>query len=223
LRSRSPFPEIEMPITLVLADDHPIILDALEEIFRREPDFQVLGRCLGGKATLEGVRKYNPDVLILDLRMPDMDGLAVFREMQKEKLPTRVVILTAADDEDQVLEAIRCGVSGMVLKDMAPQLLVQCVRKVYAGEQWIEKRFVNLALERLLRRQAAAQKVAGLLTLREVEIVIMVSNGLRNKEIADRLFIAEGTVKVHLHSIYEKLKLDSRLKLACYARDEGLI
>ncbi len=212
-----------MPITLVLANDHPIFLDGLEDIFRREPDFQVLARCLEGQAALRAVRQLKPDVLILDLRMPKMDGLGVLREMQKEKLPTRVVVLTSALDEDEMLEAIRLGVQGVVLKEMVARLLVQCIRKVAAGEQWLEKRSVGLALEKLLKRQAAAHEMAGLLTPREIEIVRMVSDGLRNKEIADRLYISEGTAKVHLHNIYEKLKVKSRLQLARCARDKGLV
>ncbi len=134
-----------------------------------------------------------------------------------------MVVLTAALDEDQALEAIRLGVSGVVLKEMAPRLLVQCVHKVHAGEQWLEKRSVSLALEKLLKRQAAGRQIAELLTPREIEIVRLVSDGLRNKEIADRLYISEGTIKVHLHSIYEKLKVKSRLQLACYAREKGLV
>ena len=212
-----------MPITLVLADDHPIFLSGLEDLFRPEPDFQVLARCLEGQAALGAVRQLKPDVLILDLRMPKMDGLGVLREMQKEKLSTRVVVLTAAPDEDEVLEAIRLGVYGVVLKEMAPRLLVQCIRKVAAGEQWLEKRSVSLALEKLLKRETATRQIAKVLTPREIEIVRMVADGLRNREIADRLYINEGTVKVHLHNIYEKLKVDSRLQLARYARDKGLV
>ena len=211
-----------MPITLIIANDHPIFLDGLEDIFRREPDFQVLARCLEGQAALRAVRQLKPDVLILDLRMPKMDGLGVLREMQEEKLPTRVVVLTAALDEDEVLEAIRLGVQGVVLKEMAARLVVQCVRKVHAGEQWLEKRSVSLALERLLKREAATREIAGLLTSREIEIVRMVADGLRNREIADRLYINEGTVKAHLHNIYEKLKVNSRLQLTRYARDKGV-
>lgn len=213
-----------MPITLVLANDHPIFLDGLDDIFRREPDFQVLARCLEGQAALRAVGQLKPDVLILDLRMPKMDGLAVLREMQKEKLPTRVVVLTAALDEDEVLEAIRLGVQGVVLKEMAARLLVQCVRKVHAGEQWLEKRSVSLALERLLKREAATRQIARILTPREIEIVRMVAaDGLRNKAIAGRLYVSEGTIKVHLHSIYEKIKVNSRLELTRYARDKGLV
>ena len=212
-----------MPITLVLSDDHSIFLDGLKDIFRQEPDFQVLAHCLEGEAVLRAVRQLKPDVLILDLHMPKMDGLAVLREMQKEKLPTRVVILTAALDEDEVLEAIRLGVQGVVLKEMPARLLVQCVRKVHAGEKWLETHSVRLALERLLKHETATRQIAKILTPREIEIVRMVSDGLRNKLIAERLYVSEGTIKVHLHSIYEKLKVSSRLELACYARDKELV
>lgn len=212
-----------MPITLVLADDHPLVLDGLEQLFRQEQDFQVLARCVNGEETLQAVRRYQPDVLILDIRMPGKDGLAVLQEMNKEKLPTRVVILTAALDEDDVLEAIRLGVRGVVLKEMAPQLLVRCTRKVHAGEQWLEKRSVALALEKMLRREAGTRQLAKVLTPREIEIVRMVAAGLRNKEIAEKLFISEGTVKIHLHNIYEKLSVKSRLELVRYAQDKGLV
>jgi DNA-binding NarL/FixJ family response regulator len=211
-----------MPITLVLADDHPIFLNGLEDIFRSEPDFKVVARCAEGQAALRAVRQLKPDILILDLRMPKMDGLGVLREMQKEKLSTRVVVLTAAPDENELLEAIRLGVHGVVLKEMAPRLLIQCIRKVTAGEQWLEKRSVSLALERLLKREAAARQIAKILTPREIEIVRMVAEGLRNKVIAERLYLSEGTIKVHLHNIYEKVRVNSRLELARYARDQGL-
>ena len=111
----------------------------------------------------------------------------------------------------------------MVLKEMAPHLLVQCVRKVHAGEQWLEKRSVSLALETLLRREAASREVAKVVTARELEIVRMVASGLRNKEIAERLFISEGTIKMHLHNIYGKLGVDGRLQLARYAKEKGLV
>jgi len=212
-----------MPISLVLADDHPIILDGLEMLFRAEQDFQVLARCVNGEETIQAVRQHRPDILILDIRMPGKDGLAVLREMKKDSLPTRAVLLTVGLDEDDLLEAIRLGVRGVVLKEMAPQMLVQCVRKVHAGEQWLEKRSVGRALEKMLLREAGERQVAGVLTPRELEIVRMVASGLRNKEIADSLSISEGTVKIHLHHIYEKLHLASRLELALYAQERGLV
>jgi DNA-binding NarL/FixJ family response regulator len=212
-----------MPIRLVLADDHPLILNGLENLFRTERDFEVIARCTNGIETMQAVRKHRPDVLILDIRMPGKDGLDVAREVQKEKLPTRIVLLTAVLDEGELLEGIRLGVQGIVLKEMAPKLLVQCIRKVHAGEQWIELRSPKQALEKMLRREAGGRELAAILTPREIDIVRMVATGLRNKEIADKLHISEGTVKVHLHNIYEKLHVDSRLALLRYAQEKGLV
>lgn len=212
-----------MPITLVLADDHPLILDGMESLFRLEKDFKIVARCLDGATALQAVRTYEPDILVLDIRMPVKDGLSVLREMKKEKLRARVVLLTAVLYEDELAEAVRLGVRGLVLKELAPKLLVQCVRKVHAGELWLEKRSVTSALEKLLHREAGRQEVAQILTPREVEIVQQVVAGLRNKEIAKRLFISEGTVKMHLHRVYQKLGVDSRLKLTRYAQEKGLI
>jgi DNA-binding NarL/FixJ family response regulator len=212
-----------MPIRLVLADDHPLVLNGLENLFRTEEDFQVLARCINGVEALNAVREHRPDVLVLDIRMPVKDGLEVAREIRKENLPTRVVLLTAVLEERELLEAVRLGVQGVVLKEMAPQMLLRCIRKVHAGEQWIELRSAKQALEKMLRREAGAREVSAKLTPQEMTIVRMVAGGLRNKEIADKLHISEGTVKVHLHNIFEKLQMDSRLALLRYAQDKGLV
>jgi DNA-binding NarL/FixJ family response regulator len=212
-----------MSIRLVLADDHPLILNGLENLFRTEKEFEVLACCIDGIETLQAVRKHQPDVLILDIRMPKKDGLDVAREIQKEKLPTRVVLLTAELDEGEFLEAIRLGVKGIVLKEMAPQMLLKCIRKVHAGEQWMEMRSAKQALEKMLRQEAGVREVAAILTTQEMTIVKMIAGGLRNKEIADKLHISEGTVKTHLHNIYEKLNIDSRLALLRYAQEKGLV
>lgn len=212
-----------MPIRLVLADDHPLILDGLENLFHLEKDFQVVARCMNGIETMQAMHRHRPDVLILDICMPGKDGLEVAREMRKEELPTRVVLLTAALDEEELLAAVRAGVQGIVLKEMAPKFLVQCIRKVHAGGQWIERLSIRQALEKMLRREAGAREIAALLTHREIDIVRMVAQGLHNKEIADKLFISEGTVKTHLHNIYEKLNLDSRLALLRYAQEKVLV
>jgi len=212
-----------MPISVVLADDHPLVLDALENVFRSQQDIVVRARCSDGAEALHMVREQQPDVLILDMRMPGMDGLAVIRSLKKEKLPTRVVLLTAALDEEEVMEAIRLGVKGVVLKEMAPRLLVQCVRTVHAGGDWLEMRSIRLALDKLLRREAGAREVARLLTSREIEVIRMVARGHRNKEIAVGLHVSEGTIKTHLHNVYEKLKVDGRVPLTLYAQGRGLV
>jgi DNA-binding NarL/FixJ family response regulator len=211
-----------VPITLILADDHPIVLEGLIQLFRLESDCEVVARCTSGEETLAAVRRHRPDILVLDVRMPGKDGLAVLRELAGDGLPTRVVLLTAALDEEGVVEALRLGAWGLVLKEMAPETLVQCVRAVGTGERWLDNRSVVRALEKVAQREADAGRVAALVTPRELEIVRMVATGLRNKEIAARLSISEGTVKLHLHHIYEKLQLDGRLALLVYAREHGL-
>jgi DNA-binding NarL/FixJ family response regulator len=212
-----------MTIRLVLADDHPLILDGLEQLFRVTPDFELVERCVSGDEALRAVERHGPDVLVLDIRMPGMNGLEVVREIRARRFTTKVVILTAALEEAELLGAMRLGVGGVVLKEMAPRLLVQCIRKVHAGERWVENRSMREALERMLHREAGAQEAAALLTPREIELVRMVAQGLRNREIGDQLNITEGTVKAHLHNVYKKLKVENRVDVRRYAEEKGLI
>jgi DNA-binding NarL/FixJ family response regulator len=211
-----------MIIRLVLADDHPIILEGLEQLFRREKDFEVLATATNGEDALAAVRQHRPDVLVLDIRMPKADGLWVLKQVHIEKLPTRVVLLTATLDEDEVLDAMQSGVSGLVLKEAAAVNLVDTVRRVQRGERALEPVLVSRALDRLAQREEA-KKIVEVLSRRETEIVKMVASGLRNKEIANKLSIGEGTVKTHLHTIYEKLGVHGRVELAMYALERGII
>jgi DNA-binding NarL/FixJ family response regulator len=214
---------MKMSISLVLADDHPIVLDGLENLFRQEPDLRVLARCGSAEETLQAVRQHRPDVLLLDLQMPGLGGLALLRQMKNENLPTRVVLLAATLEEDQLLDLIRLGVPGVVLKEMAPHMFVQCIRKVHAGGQWLERKYFRRAMEKLLRREAGTREAGGILTPREIEVVRMVTGELSNKQIAEKLFISEGTVKCHLHHVFEKLRVSNRDELTSYAQTRGLI
>jgi len=155
--------------------------------------------------------------------MPGMSPRDLLRAIAQAKLSTAMAIYTAGIDKSEMLEAVRLGVRGVVLKEMPPRLLVECVRAVHAGNYWLEKNVTAQALETVLRQQAGARRVGDLLTDREIEITRAVATGIRNKAIADRLNISEGTVKVHLHNIYQKLELDGRHALANYARDHGLV
>jgi DNA-binding NarL/FixJ family response regulator len=210
-------------IRLILADDHPIVLDGLVQLFRVEPDFQVVARCRDGEEALREVRAHRPDVLVLDVRMPRLDGLEVLRTVRREELATRVVLLTAAVEEEQLVEALRLGVGGVVLKEMAPHLLLEAVREVHGGGSWLDKGSVSRIVTKLLHQDEGRKEVAQLLTPRELEIVRMVARGLRNRAIAEQLLISEGTVKIHLHNIYQKLAVDGRLELAVYAQAKGLV
>jgi DNA-binding NarL/FixJ family response regulator len=209
-------------IRIVLADDHRIILEGLEQLFRREKDFEVIGTATNGEDALAAVRTKKPDVLVLDINMPKGNGLWVLKNVHTEKLKTRVVLLTATLDDDEVLEAMQSGVSGLVLKEAAAVNLVDTVRRVQRGERALEPMLVTRALERLSQREDA-KKIVEVLSKRETEIVKMVAAGLRNKEIATKLTIGEGTVKTHLHTIYEKLGVHGRVELAMYALERGII
>jgi two-component system, NarL family, nitrate/nitrite response regulator NarL len=210
-------------IRIVLADDHPIVLDGLEQLFKLEPEFEVVSRTSTAEGAVRAVDEHRPDVLVLDLAMPGNDGLWALGQLAPLGLPTRIVLLTAHVDEAKLLEAVRLGVSGVVLKEMAPRLLVECVRKVHAGEKWLEKQSVARAMDRMLRRESEVERLSRLLTPRELEIVRLVNEGLRNREIAERVSITEGTVKIHLHHIYEKLDVTGRAQLILYASRHGLV
>ena len=212
-----------MTARLVVADDHPLILDGLERLFAGQEGFEIQARCSNGREALAAVRRWHPDVLLLNLHMPGMDGIAVIRTLSKEALPTRVVILTGTLDEREALECLRLGVAGIVLKDMAPSLVLQCVQKVAAGDVWVEKRSFSRVMEHLLRREAGAQRVAGRLSARELQVVRLCAQGATNAEIASRLSLTEGTVKSHLHRTYGKLGVQGRADLTRFAHENGLV
>ena len=210
-------------VTLVLGDEHPIVLDGLEHLFRLAKNFEILARCTTGEDTLRAVRQHRPDILVFDIHIHLENGLSVLKELTNSKLPTRCVIFTAALKDDEILEAIRLGISGMVLKDMPPKLLIECIRKVRAGKKWFERDSSARAMEKLAERERTARLAYEVLSSRQMQILRMVAAGLHNKDIGKKLFISEGTVQVHLHNIYKKLDLKSRLTLALYARERGIV
>jgi len=212
-----------MPIRLILADDHPIVLHGLEQLFESHPDFQVVACCNDGDSTLAAVRAHPADVLLLDLRMPGRTGLDVMRTMAAEQLPCKTVLLTAALTDADAVEAVRLGARGVVLKESEPDTLLESVRRVHMGEQWLDQDSMSRAFDRVVQRETASRDAIRLLTPREIEIVRMIAQGLRNRAIAERLSISEGTVKIHLHNIYEKLNVDGRLALVLFAQEKGLV
>jgi DNA-binding NarL/FixJ family response regulator len=211
-----------MPIRLTLVDDHPVVLQGLQRLFETQPDFDVVACCGGGDEALESMRTKPPDVVVLDLRMPGCCGLEVLRAMAAEKIGCRTVLLTAAMTDEDVVAAVRLGADGIVMKESQLEALVDTVRRVASGEQAIEQDVVARAFDRVLRREAAVREVGETLTPREIELVKMVAQGLRNRAIAERLAISEGTVKIHLHNVYEKLGVDGRLELVLWARKQGI-
>ena len=212
-----------MPIRLAIADDHAIVLHGLRRLFDGEPEFEVVECCADGTEALAVVRAGLVDVLVLDIRMRGMSGIDVLRAMSTERLKCPVVLLTAALSDANAVEGLRLGARGIVLKESSPDSLLECIRRVSRGEQWIDTETMSRAINAIARREAAGGDPAKSLTARELEIVRMIAQGLRNKAIAERMSISEGTVKIHLHNIYEKLGLDGRLELMLHAQKQGLV
>lgn len=210
------------PTRIILVDDHRIVLDGLAQLLGMEKDFEIVLRCTDGEEALAAVNRARPDVLVADVSMPGLTGLEILARLHEQGSPTRVVLLTAQMSDPQVVQAVRLGVGGIVLKEAASRTLVQCVRTVASGGRCLDQQVVHGALESMLRREAGIARVNKTLTRRELELVQMVATGLRNKQIAEKLAIAEGTVKMHLHSIYEKLGVTGRVELSNWARDNDV-
>ena len=208
---------------IVLADPQPIVLDALARLFLDQPDFVVAARSATSVETLAAVRKHRPHVLVIDPFLPDVTGLAVLHRLRRDHPTIRAVLFVTTLSDDETIEALRLDVRGMVLKEQPPRQLVQCVRRVRAGGHWMEKTTTRRALEALLRREMGMREFAGVLTPRELELAQMVALGLGTDVVAERLAISRGTVKVHLHHIYRKLNLSSRMELVLLAREKQLI
>ncbi len=214
---------LTQPMRLVLVDDHRMVLRGLSYLLKLEEGIEVLAECCSGSEGLAAVQRLRPDILVLDLLMPGLDGLDILRALQTEPDPPRVLLLTAAISEDEMIQAVGLGVRGVILKEMAPQQLVLCLRKIHSGGTWLEKDVVARALNKLINAAAPPRPDNSGLTPRELEVVRLVAGGLSNKEIARRVRITEGTAKQHLHNIYEKLGVQGRVNLARHARDRGLL
>jgi DNA-binding NarL/FixJ family response regulator len=213
----------EQPLSIVLADDHPVVLQGVAGILRAQPDMNVVAVCSEGLAAASAIRQFMPDIAVLDIAMPGLNGLHVLSSVAAAGCTTKIVFLTASATDQQIVAAISGGAHGIMLKDAAPDGLVECIRKVAAGEQWFPADLVEAALERESARRAESDRLVQALTARERQIVSLISDGLSNKELARRLDLTEGTVKVHLHNIYNKLGVQNRTILAALAtahRDE---
>jgi two-component system, NarL family, nitrate/nitrite response regulator NarL len=207
-----------MPINVVMVDDHPLVLAGLEQLLSGEPDFSVQAACTTIEEGWAAINTHRPDLLVLDLMLPDGGGMALLRRLDGAPAPA-VVVLTAVEEEDAWLNAARSGARGIVLKATAPRVLEDCLRAVYRGESWLNVGGVDLS-ERLAQRTGAEADLERSLTPRELDVVRLVAQRLDNHEIAQRLSISIGTVKIHLHHVYDKLRLQGRQDLLRYLREK---
>ena len=211
-------------IRILVADDHAIFRDGLRKLLEVADDVQIVGEASNGVECVKMLTKLKPDILLLDLRMPEKDGLGVLEEVNFDSLPTRVIVLTAAEDDRDVVRAMRLGARGVVLKQSASDLLLKSIRKVSDGEIWLDNRMTAEVIDAFKKSSESGQRrEKPLLSDREKEIVQLVAQGFRNREIGEKLFISEQTVKNHLHNIFDKLGVSDRLELALYAIHHRLI
>ena len=214
--------EVRGTIRIVIADDHPIFRDGLRKLLTLEEDFVVVAEARDGKEVLEVLEEHQPDILLLDLKMPGLDGLTALQKLQSSKSRTKVIVLTASEDKNQFVQAMKFGTCGIVLKQTATELLIKSIRKVHAGEIWLDSH-TTAAVMRQFSSPIEQMPLNGRdrdrspLSQREREIVILVAQGFKNKEMAEKMFISEQTVKNHLHNIFDKLGVSDRLELALYA------
>src|SRR5664280_2231056 len=219
-------------IRIVVADDHPIFRDGLCRLLALEEDFEVVAQAQDGRQVLDVLQQHEPDILLLDLKMPGLDGLATLQRLQIAKNKTRVIVLTASDDKNEFVQAMKLGTSGIVLKQTATELLIKSIRKVHAGEIWLDSHTTAAVIRQFVANDEISAPPAPLsplrdrerspLSQREREIVALVAQGFKNKEMAEKMFISEQTVKNHLHNIFDKLGVSDRLELALYAIHNNL-
>jgi DNA-binding NarL/FixJ family response regulator len=220
-------------IRIVVADDHPIFRDGLCRLLALEPDFEVVAQAHDGRQVLDLLQQYEPDILLLDLKMPGLDGLATLQRLQNSKHKTRVIVLTASEDKNEFVQAMKLGTAGIVLKQSATDLLIKSIRKVNAGEIWLDSHTTAAVMRQFatgadepavtgVPASSSRERERSLLSQREREIVALVAQGFKNKEMAEKMFISEQTVKNHLHNIFDKLGVSDRLELALYAIHNNL-
>jgi DNA-binding NarL/FixJ family response regulator len=214
----------KIKIRILVADDHAIFREGLRKLLENADDVEIVGEAPNGNECVRLLEKLKPDVLLLDLRMPEKDGLSVLENVNFDALQTRVIVLTAAEDDRDVVRAMRLGARGIVLKQSASDLLVKSIRKVHQGEIWLDNRMTAEVINAFKKSsEGGGRKDKPLLSEREREIVQLVAQGFRNREIGEKLFISEQTVKNHLHNIFDKLGVSDRLELALYAIHHRLI
>jgi DNA-binding NarL/FixJ family response regulator len=201
-------------IRVLIADDHVMVVAGLTSIIGMQPDMEVVAEAGNGREAVDLIQRVNPDVVLLDLRMPQLDGLGVLNEIRTKNAAVRVVILTTFDSELDIYRAIKAGAKAYLLKDSRRDELLDCIRKVYAGEAWMSQ-----ALMKKLADGISSETI----TDRELEVLALLARGKSNKEIGVGLFISEFTVKGHLRSIFTKLGVMSRTEAITAASKRGLV
>ena len=216
-----------MKIRVLLVDDQALFREGLRTLLSVYPDLEIVGEAANGREALAQVQQQSPDVVLMDLRMPELDGVSATRRLRETKSPCRVIILTTFDDDEYLFDGLRAGAVGYLLKDVSSAKLVEAIRAAARGESFLQPAIAAKLVAEFARLdqlpEPKAQPLIDPLSTRELEILALVAEGASNKEIAAQLFIAEGTVKNHVTNILSKLGVRDRTQAALKARELGLI
>jgi NarL family two-component system response regulator LiaR len=209
------------PIRVFIAEDHAIVRKGIRILLSLEPGIEVVGEASNGREAVRGIESARPDVVLMDLVMPEMDGIEAIQQVVARQPEVRILVLTSFATDDKVFPAIKAGALGYLLKDSEPREVVDAIRQVHRGESSLHPRIARKLMQEL-SRPPDRPPTPDPLTEREMEVLRLVAQGKSNREIADELTVTEGTVRVHVSSILSKLHLASRTQATLYALREGL-
>ncbi|MFL6451349.1 MAG: response regulator [Bryobacteraceae bacterium] len=224
------------PIRVLIADPQPIVLEGLRSVLSHYPDIEVVADAADGVETIDKTVHLEPDIVLLDLRMPRVDGLTVLRSIQTRAPRSKVILFASADNKDEFVEAMKLGCSGILLKETSTALIEKSIHRVQAGEIWLDSTTTAAVIRHFASPKdfpaahtpthssgnGKAPRERAQLSQREREIIVLIAQGYKNKEIAEKMFITEQTVKNHLHNVFDKLGVSDRLELALYAIHNSL-
>ena len=208
-------------IRILIVDDHDIVREGQRALIETEPGMELVGEAKDGIEAVELAKRFQPDVILMDLHMPKKDGVEAITEIKGENPESRILVLTSFNEDEKVYAAIKAGAMGYLLKDSSPQKILKSIRKVYQGETSIGPRIAQ-KLMREIQRTSDSPPTEEPLTTREMEVIKLIAKGLSNQEIAEKLVISERTARTHITHILGKLHLANRTQAAIYALREGL-
>ena len=215
-------------IRVFIVDDHAIVRDGIRSLLATEPDIEVVGEAENGKDAVSKAQRLQPDVILMDLVMPEMDGIEAIRRIMTHQPEARILVLTSFTADDKVFPAIKAGAMGYLLKDTGSKELVRAIHQVYRGESSLHPKIARMLLQEMVEASRAERPTRDVghpvdpLTEREMEVLKLVARGRSNRQIADQLLVVEGTVRTHVSNILSKLHLASRTQATLYALREGM-
>ncbi|MGI6669501.1 MAG: response regulator [Acetivibrionales bacterium] len=212
-------------ISVLIADDHSLIRQGLKQILELEEDIYVVSQASNGDEAVKCAIEHEPDIILMDINMPGTNGLQAISEIKKQKIPSKIIVLTIHEDREYLFKTLQMGADGYVLKDAEPSVLIEAIRSVFSGQSYIQQNMTTELIKEFNRvtRSEKEKREKNNLTPREIEVLQLIAEGMINKEIARQLYISEKTVKNHVSNIFRKLNVSDRTQAAIYAFRHNII